>query len=423
MIKNISIKKSVKKSIMAILLVCSFSVSAENIRVQTGIEVLKAENFKPLEGKRVGLITNPTGVDNDLKSTIDIFFEAPNVNLTALYAPEHGVRGDIYAGDKVNNTTDAKTGIPVFSLYGKQTKEFPAMMKNIDILVYDIQDIGSRSYTYISAMGKAMQAAAAVGVTFMVLDRPNPLGGNRVEGNLAEDGFLSEVSRFKIPYLYGLTCGELALMLNGESQLGNTKTCKLQVIKMKGWNRKMIYSDCGLDTQWVPTSPHIPEANTAFYYQASGIVGEFSYMSIGVGYTLPFKIFAAPWIRGVDLAERLNKLKLEGIHFRPIYLRPFYGTFKGEKAEGVQFYITDFEKVSLTEIQFYVIQEVVALYPEHKLFVEQFSNRFAMFDKVCGTDKIRKLFGQRYQWRDAKAYWNKDAGTFKKMSKKYYLYE
>ena len=414
-----------KKSIFvlfAIVLLLVFPSNAEKIKVQTGIEVLKSENFKSLQGKRVGLITNPTGVDNAMKSTIDILFEAPNVKLVALYAPEHGVRGDIYAGDKVTDTIDNKTGVPVYSLYSRSAKNYADVMKNIDVLVYDIQDIGSRSYTYISTMGKAMQAAAEAGVEFMVLDRPNPLGGNRIEGNLAEDGYISGVSQFKIPYLYGLTCGELALMLNAEPQLGNTKPCKLQVIKMKGWKRKMLYSETGLENRWIPSSPHIPEANSAFYYQASGIVGEFDYMSIGVGYTIPFKIFAAPWINAVDLTNRLNNLQLPGVIFRPIYLQPFYDAFKGQNIQGVQIHITDFQKVSLTEIQFYVVQEAVALYPDHKLFTDEFSKRFGMFDKVCGTNQIRKLFGSRYRWEDAKGYWNKDVESFRELSKKYYLY-
>lgn len=414
-----------KKSIFVlfvIVLLLVFPSNAEKIKVQTGIEVLKSENFKPLQGKRVGLITNPTGVDNAMKSTIDILFEAPNVKLVALYAPEHGVRGDIYAGNKVTDTIDSKTGVPVYSLYSRSTKNYADVMKNIDVLVYDIQDIGSRSYTYISTMGKAMQAAAEAGVEFMVLDRPNPLGGNRIEGNLAEDGYISGVSQFKIPYLYGLTCGELALMLNAEPKLGNTKTCKLQVIKMKGWKRKMLYSETGLENRWIPSSPHIPEANSAFYYQASGIVGEFDYLSIGVGYTIPFKIFAAPWINATDLTNRLNNLQLSGVIFRPIYLQPFYGAFKGQNIQGVQIHITDFQKVSLTEIQFYVVQEAVALYPDHKLFTDEFSKRFGMFDKVCGTNQIRELFGKRYRWEDAKGYWNKDVESFRQLSKKYYLY-
>lgn len=395
--------------------------TAQKINITTGIEVLKETNFKILEGKRVGLITNATGVDNNLKSTIDILSEAPNVNLVALYAPEHGVRGDIYAGDRVADTTDPKTGIPIYSLYGKKREMFASMMKKIDVLVYDIQDIGCRSYTFISTMGQAMQTAAENNIEFVVLDRPNPLGGEKVEGNLVEKGYFSGVSRYKIPYVYGLTCGELAQMINAERSLGNTKRCKLTVVKMRDWKRDMTFEQTGL--QWLPTSPQVPQALTAPHYASSGIVGETAYLSIGVGYTLPFQIFAAPWINGQDFAKRMNSLKIPGVTFTPIYLKPYFGPYKEQKIQGVQFFYTDYEKVKLTEIQFLVVQEAVAMYPKHKLFVKEFEHRFGMIDKVCGTNKIRELFGKRYRWEDAKAYWDKDAESFKKLSKKYWLYQ
>ncbi|MHB9055032.1 MAG: exo-beta-N-acetylmuramidase NamZ family protein [Paludibacteraceae bacterium] len=399
----------------------SLTILAQKIHIKTGIEVLKASNFKVLEGKRVGLITNATGVDNHLKSTVDILSEAPNVKLVALYAPEHGVRGDIYAGDKVEDTKDSKTGIPVYSLYGRKRELFAGMMKGIDVLVYDIQDIGCRSYTFISTMGQAMQTAAENDIEFVVLDRPNPLGGEKVEGNLAEDGYFSNVSRYRVPYLYGLTCGELAQMINNERSLGNTKPCKLTVVKMKGWKRKMTFDNTGL--QWLPTSPQIPQSLTAPFYAASGIVGETAYMSIGVGYTLPFQIFAAPWINAQDYSKRMNSLNLPGVTFTPIYLKPYFGPYKEQKIQGVQVFLTDYKKVTLTEIQFLAVQEAFAMYPEHKLFGDEFQNRFDMIDKVCGTNQIRELFGKRYRWEDAKAYWDKDVTTFKHLSKKYYLYK
>ena len=190
--------------------------SAQKVRVKTGIEVLQDEHFRRLEGKRVGLITNPTGVDHRLRSTIDILHEAPNVRLVALYGPEHGVRGNVHAGDTVGGTVDPATGLPIHSLYGNTRKPTSDMLRGIDILVYDIQDIGCRSFTYISTMGLAMEAAAEAGIEFMVLDRPNPLGGERVEGCVVEDGYQSFVSPYPIPYVYGLTCGELARLLNEE---------------------------------------------------------------------------------------------------------------------------------------------------------------------------------------------------------------
>lgn len=397
------------------------NIQAQKITVKTGIEVLKRELFKCLEGKRVGLITNPTGVDNRMKSTIDILHQAPNVDLVALYGPEHGVRGDVHAGDKVEDMKDAATGLPVYSLYGKTRKATPEMLKDIDVLVYDIQDIGCRSFTYISTMGLAMEAAAENGKEFVVLDRPNPLGGIKIEGNLTEDDCVSFVSQFKIPYLYGLTAGELALMLNGERMLKDKKQCKLHVVKMKGWKRKMDYRQTGL--QWVPSSPHIPHPHSAFFYPVSGILGELQYMSIGVGYTIPFQMFAAAWIEAEKLAKRLNDLNVPGVVFRPIHIKPFYSTGKGEHLQGVQVHITDFKKAPLSEIQFLVMQEAAALYPDRAIFDHADKGRFRMFDLVSGSKQIRERFSKRNRWEDIRDYWYKDVEDFRKLSKKYYLYK
>lgn len=411
-----------KKVIMTCLLCLLLGsvMQAQKIRIQTGIEVLKAQNFRCLEGKRVGLITNPTGVDNELRSTIDILHEAPNVNLVALYGPEHGVRGDVHAGDHVSDQRDPATGLPVYSLYGKTRKATPEMLKDIDVLVYDIQDIGCRSFTYISTLGLAMEAAAENGKELIVLDRPNPLGGLKVEGNLVEDDCISFVSQFKIPYVYGLTCGELALMLNGERMLTDGAQCKLTVIKMKGWKRRMDYTATGL--QWIPSSPHIPHPHTAYFYPISGILGELGYMSIGVGYTIPFQMFAAPWAEADKLADALNALQVPGVIFRPIHLKPFYSVGKGEQLQGVQVHITDYAKAPLSPIQFLVMQEVARLWPERAVFDHADKGRFSMFDKVCGSHQIRERFSQNNRWEDIRPYWEKDVENFRQLSKKYYLY-
>lgn len=394
----------------------ALTVSAQ--KVKTGIEVLKANNFKQLEGKRVGLVTNPTGVDNFLKSDVDILHEAANVKLVALFGPEHGVRGNVHAGDHVGNAADPTTGVPVYSLYGKSRIPSKEMLQGIDVLVYDIQDIGCRSFTYISTLGNIMKAAAENGIKVMVLDRPNPLGGEKVEGNLAEDDCLSFVSAFKIPYVYGLTPGEVALLLNGENMLG--AKCDLEVVKMKGWKRKMTYDQTGL--QWVLPSPHIPHASSAPYYSVSGIVGELDSISIGVGYTMPFQMFGAPWINAPVLAQRLNALNLPGVMFRPIYYKPFYAFGKGQDLQGVQVYLTDYRKATLTNIQFYVLQELYSLYPDHDVLA-QCTKRHGMFDKVCGSKQIRQLFMKRHKWEDVKPYWEKDAEAFKQLAKKYWLYK
>jgi uncharacterized protein YbbC (DUF1343 family) len=409
-----------EKTLLLLFLCLSLGAQAQKIHIKTGIEVLKSQNFRYLEGKRVGLITNPTGVDNELRSTIDILHEAPNVNLVALYGPEHGVRGDVHAGDHVSDQRDPATGLPVYSLYGKTRKATPEMLKDVDVLVYDIQDIGCRSFTYISTLGLAMEAAAENGKELIVLDRPNPLGGLKVEGNLTEDDCISFVSQFKIPYVYGLTCGELALMLNGERMLTGGVQCNLTVIKMKGWKRRMDYTATGL--QWIPSSPHIPHPHSAFFYPVSGILGELGYMSIGVGYTIPFQMFAAPWAEADKLADALNALHVPGVIFRPIYLKPFYSVGQGQQLQGVQVHITDYARAPLSPLQFLVMQEVARLWPDRAVFDHADKGRFAMFDKVCGSRQIRERFTKTNRWEDIRPYWEKDVESFRRLSKKYYLY-
>ena len=406
--------------LLSLLVVASLTIYAQKIRIKTGIEVLKEQNFKCLEGKRVGLITNPTGVDNQLRSTIDILHEAENVNLVALFGPEHGVRGDVHAGDHVTDVKDASTGLPVFSLYGKTRKATPDMLKDVDVLVYDIQDIGCRSFTYISTMGLVMEAAAENNKELIVLDRPNPVGGLKIEGNLAEDDCISFVSQFKIPYLYGLTCGELALMLNGERMLKNEVVCKLHVVKMKGWKRKMSYTDTGL--QWIPSSPHIPHPHSAFFYPVSGILGEFSYVNIGVGYTIPFQMFTAPWMKANEFAAAMNALNLPGVEFRPMFVKPFYSVGKGELLQGVQVHILNNKEAHLSDIQFLIMQEIARLYPEHSVFEHANKSRFRMFDLVCGSKQIRERFMKNNRWEDIRDYWYKDVDSFRQLSKRYYLY-
>ena len=408
-----------KKSLLiGLALLLAGTGVARPIVVKTGIEVLKAQRFELLEGKRVGLITNPTGVDDGLRSTVDILNEAPNVELVALFGPEHGVRGDAHAGDHVGNQNDPVTGLPVYSLYGKTRKPTPEMLRGIDVLVYDIQDIGCRSFTYISTMGEAMAAAAENGIEFVVLDRPNPLGGRKVEGPLVQDGFFSFVSQYRIPYVYGLTCGELAMLLNGEGMIG--KPCNLHVVAMEGWKRDMVYEDTGL--QWIPSSPHIPQAETAFFYPASGIVGDFGYLSIGVGYTIPFQMFAAEWIDAEQFADSLNALKLPGVIFRPIHVKPFYSVGQGKQLHGVQVHLTKYPDAPLTDIQFYVMQEIARLYPDRAVLANADTARFRMMDQVTGSDYVRKTFAARNRFEDIRAYWYKDVAPFRTLSRKYYLY-
>ena len=395
------------------------------VNVKTGIEVLRERNFAGLEGRRVGLVTNPSGVDRHLNSTIDILFKAPEVNLVALYGPEHGVRGDVYAGGKIEDSKDEVTGLPVYSLYGSTRKPTPEMLEGIDVMVYDIQDVGVRSYTFISTLGLVMEACAAKDIEVMVLDRPNPLGGNKIEGCYVEQPFNSFVSQYKIPYVYGLTVGELAQMINSEGlnrgQKGDQEPakCKLTVIPMEGWTRDMVYEDTGLP--WVLPSPNIPFKDSPMYYASSGICGElYGFMNIGIGYTLPFQVFGALWLDPEKLKERLESYDLPGISFRTIWYKPYFGSLAGKLVKGLQYFFTDYEKARLTDTQFYVMQAVAELYPDKKAF--QVANGVGLFDKVCGTDYVRREFIKNYKVSDIIEYWRKDEAAFRELSQTYYIY-
>ena len=422
-----------KKHILLILAVLlSFASAARNQAdtisravVKPGVEVLRERGFSGLEGRRVGLVTNPSGVDRYLKSTIDILFEAPEVNLVALYGPEHGVRGDVYAGDKIADSRDEATGLPVYSLYGSTRKPTPEMLEGIDVMVYDIQDVGARSYTFISTLGLVMEACAAKDIEVMVLDRPNPLGGNKIEGCYVEQPFNSFVSQYRIPYVYGLTVGELAVLINEEGlnrgQKGDQEPvkCRLTVVPMEGWTRDMLYEDTGLP--WVLPSPNIPFKESPMYYASSGIMGElYGFMNIGIGYTLPFQIFGALWLDPEKLKERLESYELPGISFRTIWYKPYFGSLAGKLVKGLQFFFTDYENARLTDTQFYVMQAVAELYPDKKSF--EVANGIGLFDKVCGTDYVRKEFVKRYKVADVIEYWRKDEEEFREMSRQYHIY-
>ena len=385
--------------------------------VLTGVDVLEQDGFAPLAGKRVGLITNPTGVTRDLRSTVDVLHQAQNVQLVALYGPEHGIRGDVYAGGKISNAVDPITKLPEYSLYGATRKPTPEMLAGLDALVYDIQDVGCRSYTYVNTMAKAMEAAAENNIEFYVLDRPNPLTGNRVEGNILDLKFRSFIGMFEIPYVYGLTCGELAQMINGEGWLEGGVRCKLTVIRMKGWRRDMWFDETGLP--WVPSSPQVPHADTAMFYVATGIMGELRVISEGVGYPMPFELAGAPWIESARFARALSARQLPGVTFRPMTFKPYYGPHGNKRCGGVQVHIVDRDKVNLVGVQFHVMDVHRELYPDRKLFG---SKRNSMFDKACGTDMVRKLFEQGKSADEILKVWNTGAKEFAAKRAGYLLY-
>ena len=333
--------------------------------VKLGNEVLVDKKFKLLAGKRIGLITNPSGVNSKLESVVDILHNAPEVNLVALFGPEHGIYGDVPAGDKVTNRVDIRTGLPVHSLYGETRKPTTNMLKGLDALVMDVQDAGVRSYTFISTMGLAMAACGEAGIEFIVLDRPNPLGGERMEGPMVTDEFRSFVSQYDIPYAHGMTIGELARMINAERWV--TNQCKLTVVPMKGWKRSMLWPDTKL--QWVPTSPHVPENTSPMYMTATGIIGELGGAQYRRGSSAAISLHR---FAGMDMwktAETLNAYKIPGVKFKPLTYKPYYGPFTTNVISGAQLYILDPRRAPLTAINFYII-EAVKKVSGHDLFVD-----------------------------------------------------
>jgi uncharacterized protein YbbC (DUF1343 family) len=390
-------------------------------RVKLGIDVLRDRGFDILKGKRVGLITNPTGISSDLEQTVDILHHAPGVKLVALFGPEHGVRGDVEGGKEVNGFNDTRTGLPVYSLYGRTRKPMKDMLRGIDVLVYDIQDIGVRSYTYISTMGLAMEAAAENNVTFVVLDRPNPLTGTRVEGPMLNLKFKSFIGAYQIPYVYGMTAGELAEMINMEGWLQNGVKCNLVVVPMEGWKRAMWWDETGL--VWVPTSPHIPHSTTPMFYVMTGLLGELGTANQGVGYTLPFELVGASWVDGERLAEYLNLQRIGGVQFRPLSYRPFYFDTAGSRFLGVQIHVTERDKLDMTGVQVSVLDALQRLFPHKDIFDRAKPERTESFDKAAGSSELRKALLSRKPVKEILKSMSDECSTFKAKREKYLLYD
>lgn len=415
---HVSIVAMPKRNFIFSVLGALFVACAGNsqAQVQLGSEVLATNQFKPLAGKRIGLITNPSGVNRRLQSTIDVLRHAPSVKLVALFGAEHGIRGDVSAGQAVTNSIDARTGLPVFSLYGNTRKPTPAMLKGLDALVYDIQDTGCRAYTFISTMGLAMEACAEGGIEFIVLDRPNPLGGERVEGPLLNPRFRSFVGRWDVPYVYGMTCGELARMINGERWI--PKRCKLTVIPMKNWKRSMVWSDTGL--KWVPTSPHVPAGDSPMFQVATGMIGEIGGVNIAMHTAAPFQCVAAPWLDAGKFCAALNRYRLHGVRFDPVA----YPSAKGaNRLNGARIHFTDPHRAPLTAINFYVLEAVRAV-SGRDLFAEAVreGRSFVMFDKVNGTDATRRDLQARRSAANIIKSWRRGEEAFRQLRRKYLLY-
>lgn len=347
-------------------------------KIKLGIENLLSGHLNLLTGKRVGLITSPTGLNSTLRPTIDLLLEA-GVNLTALFGPEHGVRGNAQAGVEVRASVDQKTGLKVHSLYGPTKKPTKEMLDNVDILLFDTQDVGCRYYTYIYTMAYAQEAAHEFNKEFVVLDRPNPLGGDKVEGNLVHEDFISFVGGYPIPIRYGLTIGELSLYLAKYLGVGKNPT----VVKLTGWTRKMFYQDT--DLLWVSPSPNIPTVDTAIVYPGTCLF-EGTNLSEGRGTTKPFETIGAPWLDCNKLTDELNNLNLPGVIFRPTFFIPTFSKHQNRECQGVQLHITDYNLFEPLKTALYILSAVFK-YPESEFLST--NNRY-FFDLLSGDPQIKE---------------------------------
>lgn len=406
-------------SLLSMLISLDLLVAATP-KVTVGADLLfSEEHADKLNKKRIGLITNHTAVNRNMTSTISLVKQNAkkfNYTLTALFAPEHGITGGSHASELILDQRD-EDNIPIYSLHGKTKRMTPEMLKKIDVLIYDIQDIGSRSYTYIATLFYAMEEAAKQNIEVIVLDRPNPINGIVIDGPMMDSDLRSIVGYINVPYCHGMTIGELALFFNAEYKIG----CKLNVVKMKGWTRKMSFQDTGLS--WIPTSPNIPEATTPFYYPMTGLLGELQIVNIGIGYTLPFKVVGAPWIDAKKLTAKLNAQKFPGVHFEPFYYKPFFGRFKNEDCQGALIFVTNpliFKPVST---QYLMIGILKALYPEKfQEGIDSSKSRKEMFTKVNGSPEIYKIMTEltNIVWK-LRSFHEKERADFGILRKKYLI--
>lgn len=402
------------------LLAMTFCVSCFAARIELGVDVYFAEGqIAELKGKRVGLVTNHTGVDSSMCSTIDLFLQsAPDVKLCALFAPEHGLNGQAYAFEEIEDKK-GPPGIPVYSLHGKTRRPTAQMLQNLDVIVYDIQDIGCRSYTYTTTLFYVMEEAAKKEIPVIIFDRPNPINGLVVDGPMLENQWRSYIGYVNVPYCHGMTIGELARYFNDKYQIG----CKLKVVPMKGWKRSMTYAETGL--AWIPTSPYIPESDTPSFYASTGIIGELGLVNIGIGYTLPFKVIGAPWIHSRQLADKLNEQKLPGVYFMPFHYRPFYGPYKGEDCQGVMIVINNITLYRPVTAQYMILGVLKNLYPKPILSrinsLQQ--SKKNLFCKANGNDRMFSfLKDEKYIAWKMILFQKEEREAFMKERKKYLLY-
>jgi uncharacterized protein YbbC (DUF1343 family) len=384
-------------------------------KFKVGAETLLQDHKNLIKGKRVGLITNPTGVDQNLNSVVDLLFNDPDVELTALYGPEHGVRGSAQAGAYVEYYIDERTQLPVYSLYGQTKKPTPEMLENVDILLFDIQDVGTRFYTYIYTMAYAMEAAKENDIPFIVLDRPNPLGGVKVEGPVLETEYKSFVGNYEIPLRHGMTVGELARLFNEEFNIG----ADLTVVEMDRWKRTMNYDDTPLE--FVMPSPNMPTLDTAFVYPGAALI-EGTNVSEGRGTTKPFELIGAPFINSDDLSAKLNSLDLQGVKFRAASFTPTFSKHAGKLSHGIQIHITDQDSFEPIVTGLHIVKTIHDMYPEDFQFRAEDSRGISFFDLLTGNGWIREEIEAGTSVEDIQAMWEDELAEFKQVREKYLLY-
>ncbi len=382
--------------------------------IETGLDVLLANGRPDLRGMRAGLITNHSAIDRTLRSAVDLLHESDVVDLRALFGPEHGVRGDAQAGVAVAAGTDSRTGLPGFSLYGDTRTPSPDMLIGLDLLIFDIQDIGVRYATYISTMVNAMEAAHAAGLSFLVLDRPNPINGVQLEGNLLDPGFASFVGVHPIPIRHGMTAGELALFIAAERGFAEPG-----VVTMRGWSRHLWFDQT--DLPWVQPSPNLPTLDSVTLYPGTCLI-EGTNVSEGRGTTRPFEYIGAPWIDPFALAEEMTRRELPGCGFRPAWFTPTFSKHAGEVSGGVQVHISDRETLRAVDIGLHLIEVIRGIYPD------QFQWRAVVegplfIDLLLGSDAPRLAIEQGKPAADIIQNWQSDLTDFANRRKASLLYD
>lgn len=391
-------------------------------QVQTGAEMLATYNFELLRGKKVGLITNHTATVNG-QHIIDLLYHAPGVKLTTLFGPEHGIRGLADAGAAVTNGKDPQTNLPVYSLYGATKKPTAQMLKEVDILVFDIQDIGARFYTYISTMALAMQAAAEHNIPFLVLDRPNPLGGMRVSGFMLEPNMTSFVGQVAIPVQHGMTVGELAQMIRGENLMPGLASLQLTVVKLNGWYRTMLWEETQLP--WIRTSPNIPDVETAYLYPGMCFF-EGTSLSEGRGTMLPFKNVGATWANAQQLATALNAKRLPGVSFEATQFVPksipnmaTSPKLKGKKVYGVKLTVTNPLSLQPVEVG---IHTLAAFYTQATSTLRKTFFLRDFMGKLAGTNRLIEMLEAGKSPEQIIRSWQQELATFQQKRVPYLLY-